>query len=251
MNYLNQITIKLPKLDTNFENRFLDFFSSLGEIDGEGISFYKSDQSYLPQIAVVFSSETKEPFTEFIVGEEKVTIELTNKTGQEKKSPHKYEHIDLEDFTNRMNNIKLVNLDHAGFDISWFDGIHPEILKLREILKGSSLYYLFPSGEPWDFIIPGTAEEVISTGDPDLTLERRPKFEIVSLDKVSTPIIQFEFHVKIPYEQLLKMFPEGIGVDEVKCVWVYIKNNYGLDICMVVNEDQNNDWGTYFAHNRL
>lgn len=251
MNHLTQITIKLPATDDNFQSGFFKFFSNLGIIQNDCISFHASNENYIPKVTVTFSSETRVPSTEFLIGDEKQIVELSNKTGQEKSSPHSYEDIELNDFLNRMTGIQPTNLDHAGIDLPWFDGIHPEIIALRNLLKQSSLYYLFPSGEPWDFIMPGTIEEVSKHNDPDLTLVRRPKFEVVSLDKCSTPIIQFEFHVKVPYKQLLDMFPEGIGVDEVKCVWVYIKNDYGVDICMVVNEDLNNDWCEYFVGNRL
>lgn len=251
MDQLTKITINIPNTVPAFQQSFLDFFSELGQATDTGIKFYMSNENYFPETVVTFSSETKVPTCEFLIGKSRRIIELTNKTGYVKSSVHTYSYIEIEEFMLRMANIKPTNLDHAGIDLPWFDGIHPEILNLRQVLKKKSLYYLFPSGEPWDFILPGTSEEISNPKDSNLNIVRRPKFEIVSLDKASTPIIQFEFHVKAPYQKLLDMFPEGIGVADIKCIWVYLKNEFGVDICMVVNEDLGNDWCDYFVNNRL
>lgn len=248
---LETVSIVLPNTDNHFQEMFLKYFSVLTQGDKSSLVFNSTREEYLPKIKLRFDN-CRIPHVIFSLSSgEMLKIDLVNTTGQSKNSPHKYSSISIEEFILRMEGCEPINLDHAGFDIPWFNGLHPEIISLREKLKTTSLYYLFPTGEYWDFIIPGKPSEVEHVGDPDLKEVRRPKFEIVSLDKTSTPLIQFEFHVKIPYEQLVEMFPEGIRVDEIKCVWVYISNQYGIDVCLVVNEDGGDDWCEYFKNKRL
>lgn len=249
---MNHISIVLPATDGPFEKKlstFLSRFATVGA-DGTGADFSLSSAEYLPHISVKFSSVVL-PEVQFTGEGETIAVELNNKTGIDKKSPHVYTHISLDDFLYRISRIELGVLDHVGFDIPWFDGVHPEIVQLREQLKNECLYYLFPTGEAWDFIIPGTSKEIATEGDPDLSVIRRPKFEIVSIDKVSSPLIQFECTANMKYAEMVQLFPEGIAVPEVPCVWVYIANAYGIDICIVLNEHSGHDWSGFFAGQRL
>jgi hypothetical protein len=105
----------------------------------------------------------------------------------------------------------LVGIDHVGFNLPWFSsGVHPRILQLREELSSYCLYHRFPSGEPWDFIIPGNRDEIARQEAVDYTMVKRPKFEIVSFDKASTPLLQFDFQMNTSYEILQGLFPEAL-----------------------------------------
>lgn len=250
MEYLNQISILLPDQDPDFTNTFTTFLFPFAEHCEGGISFNKSQSGYMPQVKLQFT-DVNTPQVHFELTQETQILELKNKTGLEKRSPHIYTAIMLADFLERMQQHTIHGLDHLGFDIPWFDGVHPEILQLRKFLKAQCLYYLFPTGEAWDFILPGTLNEMQLAGDPDLTLVRRPKFEIVSIDKVSTPLVQFEFKTSLKYSEMAQLFPEAIAVPEVPNVWVYIQNSYGVDICCVLNEQSESDWCAFFSGHRL
>jgi hypothetical protein len=79
-----------------------------------------------------------------------------------------------------------------------------------------------------------------------------PKFEIVSISKVSKPIIQFEFYVhNKSFEELTELFPEAIAVENPGNVWVYIQNPTDVDICFVLNVYSDSDWSEFLKNNRI
>jgi len=248
MDLLKEIKLILPTKDKSFETLFLDFLANLGNRENGKIEFASSNGKFLPVISLNFQGarvpkavfECKDP----------VEIELINKTDQDKKSPHVYSPIELSVFINRMANIRINKLDHVGFNIPWFDGVSPDIITLRKELSDKSLYYLFPTGENWDFILPGSEQDIISN-KANLTVPRYPKLEIVSFTKSSTPLIQFDISTNEKHDQIAKLFPEGIIDSELKNVWVYIENKFGLDICFVINENHDKDWGEFFEGHRL
>jgi hypothetical protein len=88
------------------------------------------------------------------------------------------------------------------------------------------LYHEFPTGEPWDFIIPGDTHEIDHHKAVDYTKIRRPKFEVVSFDKASTPLIQFDVGVNLNYETFAPLFPESINDPEFRNIWVYLENPF-------------------------
>lgn len=187
---------------------------------------------------------------QFKLGEETIQVELTNKTGQERKSPETYTPIEIGDLVNRLGSIQLTSLDHLGFNLPWFDGLHPEIAKLRKQLAPHCAYYRFPTGEDWDFVLPASKLELENTS-LDLSKVRRPKLEIVSFEKASIPIVQIDFLVESQFKEILRLFPEGIAVPELKNVWVYLTNPCGIDICLVIGEEDGLDWSAFFDGHRL
>lgn len=251
MNLLNKITIQFPDIDPELKQQILNHFHTFGLLSNDSLYFKTTQKDFYPLIQIEFKN-LQIPIAEFVFNDEDVIrVELLNKTGLEKKSPHRYTPISMAEYMERMRDVTVTNLDHAGFDLPWFEGVHPEILDLREKLKKSCLYYLFPTGEAWDFILPGTQAEIETIGDPSFEISRKPKFEIVSIDKVSVPIVQFELEAKLSYSEIVQRFPEGIAVPEVKNVWVYIKNSYGIDICFVLNEAKEGDWSGFFKGKRI
>ena len=93
---------------------------------------------------------------------------------------------------------RIPRLDHVGFNLPWFGrAVHPAIADLRNRLKQVCLYHLFLTGEPWDFIIPGELAKIRKLDAIDYNQIRRPKFEIVSFDRASTPLVQIDLSVPL------------------------------------------------------
>ncbi len=239
MKMLESITIRLPRKDRDFENKFLNFLGQFGIKKGDKITFQRSSDKYLPRTAFEFSDcQTAEAI---FCSSTEHKVKIANTTGQEKKSPLAYTPIKLGEFLERVKNLNFEFVDHIGFDIFWPRGAHPAIQQAREVLSKECLYYLYPTGEDWDFIIPATPEEIVSKA-LDYKAIRRPKFEIVSLDYTSTPIIQFDISVKENFDQIKGLFPEGYPDNYLKNVWVYIENPYELFICVVIGHRNKGDW---------
>ncbi len=249
MNLLTKIAFHLPNNDHVFGDELLSFLAAFGKRDGDQIVLHKSDQNFVPNIAFELSQIIK-PEVSFITSDHQITLAISNKTGQEQKSPETYQPISIDIFKARMAELELARLDHVGFNLPWLEGVHPDIATLRKTLPKQSAYYRFPTGEEWDFILPATEEEV-RTNVIDLTKDRHPKLEVVSFKKSSTPLIQIDFTVRERFEKLTLLFPEGIADNHLKNVWVYLTNPYGIDICLVAGEYQDGDWSEFFSGNRL
>ena len=176
---------------------------------------------------------------------------IKNETGEERKSPHSYTHLSIDEFNSRLNKRgHITTIDHLGVNFPWFKGVSPVITDLREALKHKSAYFRFPTGEEWDFILPATKEE-INSDVLNVSIERRPKFELVSFKKDSTPIIQIDCITSLTYEDLKELFPESIMSKELRNAWVYIDNKFGIDIYFVLNEPTNSEWSNFFEGHRL
>jgi len=244
---LQAVTFKFP--DQDYGNRLFSLLAPFGLLGDDKILFTKASPDFYPNIAFC-NVPTTGLMVQFELPGQSIDIEVVNKTGEEKLSPEKYSLIPIEDFVARTKQWEFVGLDHVGFNLPWFDGLHPDIAKLREEVAPHSAYYLFPTGEDWDFILPATEEE-IDSNKIDLSKVRRPKLEIVSFEKASTPLIQIDLSVRQKFEDIVMAFPEGIADSNLKNVWVYLTNPYGIDICLVVGEHQGNDWSGFFEGHRL
>jgi len=113
------------------------------------------------------------------------------------------------------------------------------------------LYHRFPTGEPWDFIIPGDKEEIAKGKEIDYNTIRRPKFELVSFGNALTPLLQFDVAVNASYERFAALFPEALNDPEFRNVWLYLENPYPVDVCLVLNEFTARDWSDFFQGCRL
>ncbi len=243
MNYLKQIVINFPGNDSQFFEYFFSFLGIIGNLPNTPDNTYpviSTNQSNNEILSVDFITSTKS-----------FNLEVKNVTSKSWKSNYKYQYISLEDFYKRMNNKNIVNIDHLGVNLPWIAGqVHPGILNLRDELKSLCLYHLFPSSEPWDFIIPGFLDEITNNIDINYNIERKPKFEIVSFDDSSTPIFQIDVSTDLRYEQIKHLFPEAINLDDIKASWVYLKSNYYFDVCLVLNE-KSSGWTNFFKDSRL
>lgn len=242
---LESISIVLPDTNNEFFKHLITILGYFGDITGTDLRFTPSSPDYLPILGIK-QGPVKIPQIEF----DNKFVKIRNTTGIEKENTLAYTPITLIDLGEQLEPFELVKMDHIGFNLPYFDGVHPEVLELREELKDECIYHLFPTGEPWDFIIPGTLNEIYGS-EVDYSKVRKPKFELVSFDGCSKPLIQFDFSIKTTYDEIVSMFPEGIKNDNLHNVWVYIENPYGIDICFVVNEPVEGDWSEFFSDSKL
>ena len=242
---LTRVDIVLPDTDEEFFDQLTGFLGFFGYVEDQHLRFRMSNPHYNPVLGL-----TTAPVDIPVAVMDGKTIKIQNTTGVEKENQWEYTPLSLTDVIKRLELYPLNLLDHIGFNLPYFDGVHPEISELRNEFKNECLYHQFPSGEPWDFILPGSTKE-ISGADIDYSATRKPKLEIVSFDGCSTPIIQIDFSVNATYNEIVSTFPEGINDDNLHNVWVYVQNPYSIDICFVVNEPVEGDWSDFFEGSRL
>ncbi len=254
MSYLQQVIYTLPNSNKQFSEQFLQYLSPLGTVIKNDITLSLSKENYYPITTFSFA-EISVPQVSFIFDDtSSIDIDITNVTHETKQSPHAYSQITLQEILERVSSFELTYIDHTGFNLPYFDRIHPTILKLREQLKSKCLYHTFPkhlADAPWDFILPGTIKEINKENKINYHENRKPKIEIVSFDKCSTPLIQLDLHIQGKYADWVKLFPEAIAVPEIKSLWVYIQNDFGIDMCFVLNQIHKKDWSYQFAKERI
>jgi hypothetical protein len=253
--YLERITVTFPDTNTEFTNGLAALIGGLGHAENRVLRLASSSQTCYPQLAVDFRSGRADIMTDFTLSDgEIVSVKVENSTSVSKPSPHSYQPLDIETVTHRLatSAVRLVGIDHVGFNLPWFSSdVHPRILELREKLSSRCLYHRFPTGEPWDFIIPGDTDEIAHRKAVDYSRDRWPKFELVSFNKASTPLIQFDVGVNLGYESFSLLFPESLNDPDFKNVWVYLETPYPVDVCLVINEFTGSDWSDFFKDYRL
>jgi hypothetical protein len=249
---LAAISIEFPDIGTAFMRDFFELLKSLGTSQENSIEFTKTNPEYTPTVSLKLTDirTCRAAFT--LSNTRKLTIDISNMTGVHKKSPEKFGYYDLGQVKKRLKGINLTGIDHVGFNLPWFmGGTHPLIEILQTNLKNKSLYHTFPTGEAWDFILPATSDEIYNTVAINYRDIRKPKFELVSFEKSSTPLIQLDVATNGTSTTIKERFPDGLHVNELKQTWVYITNPFELDICLVLNEDNGSDWSEQFALTRL
>jgi hypothetical protein len=252
---LEKIVIRFPSANHGLTDSLEWLLSLFGRRDNHVLELTRSNESYYPIISLDFLADNPTCCVDFIVSTGDVmTVKIENTTGAVRRSPHSYQHIDIASVKQRLeiSKIHLTGIDHVGFNLPWFlPGLHPTIIQLREQLSSVCLYHTFPTGEAWDFILPGDEAEIGSTKAVDYTQVRRPKFEIVSFEKASTPLIQIDLSVDAKYEYFSRLFPEALNDSDMRNIWIYLETPYAVDICLVLNETSQNDWSDYFKGFRL
>jgi len=253
--YLEKITVKFPYINVYFTNQLTSLINRLGRSENHVFELTSSDQSFYPHICVDFQFDHSDILAEFAFSNgETTSVKIENSTGLSKLSPFSYKPLSIELVSHRLitSGVILVGIDHIGFNLPWFSsGLHPRILQLRELLSSRCLYHKFPTGEPWDFILPGETCEIAHCKAVDYDRVRRPKFEIVSFGNASIPLIQFDIGVNVSYESFLQLFPESLNDPELRNIWVYLETPYTIDICLVLNEFTDSDWSDFFKECRL
>jgi hypothetical protein len=252
---LVEIVVKFPSSDVAFNSKILAQLDKVGLNDNGELRIKSSNDDFYPRISIDTNSENKKVLAEFRTSKDCThEVLIRNTTGIEKKSPLKYTHLSIDDIADRFkkNGITINDIDHVGFNLPWFSsGIHLLIGNLRHNFASKCLYYKFPTGEPWDFIIPGSVHEILRLDEVDYSKKRTPKFEIVSFDASSTPLIQFDVQCNKKYEVFSQIFPEAIRDNQFKNIWIYVENPYNMDVCFVLNETSRSDWSSYFKESRI
>lgn len=252
---LERVVVRFPVLDTAFSGRLAALLHGLGREEDGLLGLAGSDPAFYPRLFLDFAPGGAGVRADFLlVGGEGISVGVENTTGLTRASPHSYAHLGITVADRRLVDagIRLVGSDHVGINLPWFgDGLHPQILCLRDRLAARCLYHRFPSGEPWDFIIPGDRDEIARRKPVDYTRTRRPKFELVSFGTASTPLVQLDVQVNASYEELTRLFPEALDDPEFRNIWVYLESPYGIDVCLVLNEPDEHDWSGFFSGARL
>lgn len=250
---LEKVIFYFDKKYEEFNDKFFQLFDRVTNKKENEFNFTQSSNDFYPKILMGELSEINEPHVDFIMDDGRFKrIIIQNDTDITKDSVEKYSFIDIDNLIQRFNyfRINIVKIDHVGFNLPWFLGdIHPIIKELRKFLSKDSLYHIFPSGEPWDFIIPATMSE-IKTGRVNYTTKRKPKLEVVSFDGCSTPIMQFDVCCTLNKEKFVEIFPEGLYDRNQNNMWIYVQNPYKVDLCIVLNEDSEGDWSDFFSDTR-
>jgi len=223
--------------------------------DNDATEIVPSNERFLPRISFDAHSRDVFPTADFEFSSyEGTSVYVRNMTDIGKENPSPYNPLEPEEVESRFQRegMNVTGVDHVGFNLPWFNkGVHPAIGDLRNRLKTVCLYHLFPTGESWDFVIPGERSEIKKRKVIDYDRLRKPKFEIVSFEKASTPIIQFDVSLNAGYEKLDAVFPEGISDPKLRNTWVYLRNPSDVDVCLVLNESREGDWSSFFRGHRL
>jgi hypothetical protein len=112
-------------------------------------------------------------------------------------------------------------------------------------------YGFVSAGEAWDFILPGDCTEILAGKEIDYSIPRRPKFEMVSFEKTSKPLIQIDLSTPATYDTLARLFPESLKDPQIGNVWIYLDQRCKIDVCLVINPFSEQDWSDFFKGLRL
>jgi len=252
---LERIILHFPGSNPGFRRALLSLMHPIGTPERDGLNVTVSNGSFFPRVSIDFRSSDPGIRAEFrLSGGDSPILEVENTTATTKQNPFPYQPLSLQEAVRRLEKAewRITGADHIGCNLPWFrPGVHPRIRALREQLAAACLYHEYPTGEPWDFILPGDEDEIAGRKDIDYALVRRPKFELVSFANCSTPLIQFEVGFTGRYEKAVSLFPEALHNPAFRNLWIYLDNPYPADICLVLNEHHEGDWSDRFAGHRL
>jgi hypothetical protein len=252
---LATIILSLPASAHRFSNQLMAMLEAVGEREGNQLKLPCSEPRFLPEIILDLQGDVPVAQTQFVLTDgELFTVKVINITGLNKPHPLTYQHLKVETISHRLtrSGIALVGIDHVGINLPWFgQEVHSQIRTLRERLSTACLYHRYLSGEYWDFILPGNTEEINQQKATDYSTTRRPKFELVSFDITSTPLIQLDLWTNTSFDNLSRLFPEGLSDPDYQNIWLYLQNPYTMDICLVLNDWSDHDWSGYFTGCRI
>jgi hypothetical protein len=253
--YLEKITIGFPGSQAGFNAQLIAILAAFGRRTSSALEVTASDPNLFPRLSIDAQSPRSVVHADFLLSSgETETVEVENATGVRKLSPHAYQRVGIDEVARRLAAAGLApaGVDHLGINLPWFEaGAHPRILQLRKNILAACLYHRYPTGEPWDFILPGSPDEIAGRTPVDYNRVRRPKFELVSFEKASTPIVQIDLAVTGRYEDFSGLFPEALADPAFRNIWVYLENPHPIDICLVINEPSEGDWSGFFTGCRL
>ncbi|MFC7192321.1 hypothetical protein ACFQL7_22570 [Halocatena marina] len=103
-----------------------------------------------------------------------------------------------------------VSVDHTGISIPQANVKHSAWVNLNAALADASCLYKYPTGEPWNFILPATDSEVNQEIE-QFVLGRRPRFELVFDSVAESPVVQFALRTDLSQEDVESLFPRPYG----------------------------------------
>ena len=252
--FLENIKILFPE-EQEFIGQLFKLLGRLGAYQKDGFEFASSSRAYYPKLQIMSDKKLACVRVDFEISDGRVFSErVVNETGIEKLSPHTYQPVNIDDAASRLNSagLTIVGLDHLGFNLPWFSSpLHPRIANLRAALSPMCLYHGFPTGEAWDFILPGDSDEIGGLKEIDYSLIRKPKFEIVSFEKASMPLVQIDVSLQAGYDEFAGLFPEALKDPQFGNIWIYLENRFTIDVCLVINPFSAGDWSHFFKGSRL
>ena len=255
IDYLDEIAISFPKTAQGLISDLANLLAPVLRNKNNSYFFKMTKSNYRPILSFDAKSDSEYTSVNFKLNNyETLSIDITNSTDTFKQSPYVYSHIEPAEVYNRLSKKSIVikAIDHFGFNLPWFNkSLHPAIADIRNKLKEMCLYHTYPSGEPWDFIIPASLEEIQNSILVDYKKPRKPKFEIVSFSNSSTPIVQIDIALNQEYSKLKELFPEALDDPKMGNIWIYLKNSISIDICLILNEYKKGDWSSFFEGHRL
>lgn len=253
--YLEGITLHFQSSSSGFISALSGLLHAVLRTEEGHCSVIPSQDGFFPKLFLDTDTDSRVPVCDFeFTDHGTVSVAIQNSTDTEKQNPSAYRYIKIEEVISRFykDSVEVLRVDHIGFNLPWFgQGLHPSIISLRKKLKKGCLYHCFPTGEPWDFILPGDVAEISNKINIDYNQIRKPKFEIVSFDKASTPLIQIDIAINLSYMEFKRLFPEALDDRNMKNIWIYIDNPCDIDICLVLNQYNEDDWSQVFQGNRL
>src|SRR4051812_20303595 len=92
---LQTITVEFPATGTAFLHDLFKLLEPLGTNVGDRIKFTKSNEAFLPEISLSLAETIKSRAIFTLSNGQKLTTEISNMTGVEKKPPHKYGYYTL------------------------------------------------------------------------------------------------------------------------------------------------------------
>lgn len=162
--YLEEIALRFPGTDAGFTGGLASLIGVLGKQEDRVLELTRSSPSFYPQVLVELQSGRPGILTDFRLSNgETISFQVENSTGLGKANRHAYRPLSVETVKHRLmaSGVRLVGVDHTGFNLPWFSsGLHPRIVQLWEALSARCLYHRYPTGEPWDFILPGDLDEI-------------------------------------------------------------------------------------------
>lgn len=252
--YLESITIRFPN-DLEFAIQLLTLLGMVGRDEGGCFKLTSSSPGFYPRLFLKFVPDIKDVWADFTLSNKQITsVKIENSSGIERPSPHFYDSVTAVEVIRRLASagLKLVSIDHLGINLPWFASeLHPQISSLRTTFSTACLYHQYPTGEAWDFILPGDLDEILYRKAIDYAKVRKPKFELVSFNKTSKPLVQIDVGMLASYEKLVQLFPESLKDPQFGNIWIYLENQYKIDVCLVVNPFSDRDWSDYFKEFRL
>ena len=252
---LDAIELRFPATHAPFTRRVLSLLQpAVVEEETDAWRVAGARPGRCPHLSLLGSCPEERTSARFAMSDRPaLQVPITNTTGIRLASPERYQPIALSELERRVrcHRIRFTRIDHVGFNLPWFSGgIHPRIEEIRRALAPRCLYHTFPTGEPWDFILPGTPAEIGSAA-VDYEVVRRPKFEIVSFEKCSRPIVQIDVGCDRSLTELEAIFPEALMDHVVGNAWVYVDSPLELDPCLVIGPHGEGDWSDRFKECRV